>query len=71
VKTFLTALGILGVAFLLAMSGSLFTSDGRPSYETLLGENTELTHQLQAKQLELEDIKQDIKDGLVPCKVTQ
>lgn len=66
-KTFLVALAIIVIAMVIAMSGSMLGHDQRPSYQELVDKNNELTWQIDAKELELQDIRQDIQDGLVPC----
>lgn len=65
-KTFLIAVLIITVTFLIATSGS-FMYPSSPSYSELMGRNNELTWQLKYKQDELDMLKQDIQDGLVPC----
>lgn len=65
-KTFLIAVLIVTVALLIATSGS-FLSPSSPSYSELVGRTDELTWQLKYKQDELDMLKQDIQDGLVPC----
>jgi hypothetical protein len=67
VKVFLVVIGFVMVFITLAIFGGVFTPSAGPSYQELVDSNNKLTWQLQAKQFELDDIKQDIKDGLVPC----
>jgi hypothetical protein len=45
-------------------SGVVGTSSGT---RELLDQNTKLTWQLKAKQDELDEMKQDVRDGLLPC----
>jgi len=67
VKTFLTAIGIVATLLLVAMSGNILGHDSRPSYDELVTRNNELTWQLKYSHDELEELRQDEKDGLVPC----
>jgi hypothetical protein len=66
-KTFLTSLGIILAFTLFALSGSILSAP-RPTYNELVWQNALLAEQVRAKQIELEDLKQDIKDGYAPCK---
>ena len=66
-KTFLTAVGIVFAVLLVGMSGDLLKTK-QPTYGEIAWQNALQAEQLRIKQGELDDIKQGIKDGLVPCK---